>query len=267
MVGYSFKKQIGTLLFPSNYSVILFFFFGRGWWSKAAFTVVTAVHCYYWKGSISFFTFFYFLLVAAYLFTGKWCEIKCSPEWRLNLCVQQMVLQPVETTTTQLIMNLIKKSLVEEDKFVIVRGKVVCVWICMFCLFCWALIFFFPLKIVCYFFSFSVVVHFVSYLSLPNYLHAIASLPPPPQVPMKKLCLKTRFLLLLTKGWVEQKTMSVQCLCFLQWRSVHLQDRYFLSVEKCIILRGLKTKLVCSLWRSACTKTWVPAGMKCVYKT
>lgn len=38
-----------------------------------------------------------------------------------------MVLQPVETTTTQLIMNLIKKSLVEEDKFVIVRGKVVCV--------------------------------------------------------------------------------------------------------------------------------------------
>ncbi|XP_076444458.1 uncharacterized protein LOC143282674 [Babylonia areolata] len=34
----------------------------------------------------------------------------------------QMVLQPVETTATQLILNLVKKSLVEQDKFVIVRA-------------------------------------------------------------------------------------------------------------------------------------------------
>ncbi|KAK7107364.1 AT-rich interactive domain-containing protein 2-like [Littorina saxatilis] len=34
----------------------------------------------------------------------------------------QMVLQPVETTTTKTLVNLIKKSVVEEDKFVVVRG-------------------------------------------------------------------------------------------------------------------------------------------------
>ena len=38
---------------------------------------------------------------------------------------QQMVLQAVETTTATMIMNLIKMSLVEEDKFAIVRGRVV----------------------------------------------------------------------------------------------------------------------------------------------